>query len=82
MIVSKNLEHKKVPIIPSYRSISEIGVGVFTPEENYNILRACYGAARFMEDYGKAPEQPMIDKSHYFEGITINDKKQWKINTK
>ena len=70
MIVSKNFEHKKVPIVPSLRKISEIGGKHYTPEDNYRIYLACVDAAKYMEGYGQAPQQPQIDLSHYSKGVT------------
>lgn len=37
----------------------------FTDMEERRIRRAIRASIEFMENYGQAPEQPMIDLSHY-----------------
>lgn len=65
MIVSKNLEKEKLPIVPDFKRLSKIGGGYYTDYENKRIYNACVESAKFMEAYGQAPAQPQIDLSHY-----------------
>lgn len=65
MIVSKNLEKEKLPIVPDFKHLSKIGGGYYTYHENKRIYDACVESAKFMEKYGQGQEQPQIDLSHY-----------------
>ncbi len=37
----------------------------FTEDEERAMERACKSAAKYMETFGQAPRQPMIDLRHY-----------------
>lgn len=74
MITNNSNTRAKIPIVPNYNRLAEVGGKHYSSEDNRKVYLAILSSVRFMERY-ENPERSelMVDTSRYLQGITTDE---------